>query len=73
MSNELYLNDTNLKDPVQDLNDPLADPTQVQEQTPPGFFSTLRNPMELIFEESLPASLYQYVTGNTKKSKLKKH
>jgi hypothetical protein len=28
MSNELYLNDTNLKDPVQDLNDPLADPTQ---------------------------------------------
>jgi hypothetical protein len=23
--------------------------------------------MELIFEESLPASLYQYATGNTKK------
>jgi hypothetical protein len=41
MSNELHLNDTNLKDPVQDLNDPLTDPTQVQEQTPPGFFSTL--------------------------------
>ena len=38
MSNELYLNDTNLKDPIQDLNDHLADPTQVQEQTPPGFF-----------------------------------
>ena len=57
MSNELYLNDTNLKDPVQDLNDPLADPTQVQEQTPPGFFSTLRNPMELIFEESLDKDL----------------
>ena len=72
MSNELYLNDTNLKDPVQDLNDPLADPTQVQEQTPPGFFSTLRNPMELIFEESLPASLYQYVTGNTKKVQAEK-
>jgi hypothetical protein len=72
MSNELYLNDTNLKDPVQDLNDPLADPTQVQEQTPPGFFSTLRNPMELIFEESLPASLYQYATGNTKKVQAEK-
>jgi hypothetical protein len=41
MSNELHLNDTNLKDPVQDLNDPLTDPTQAQEQTPPGFFSTL--------------------------------
>jgi hypothetical protein len=72
MSNELHLNDTNLKDPVQDLNDPLTDPTQVQEQTPPGFFSSLRNPMELIFEESLPASLYQYATGNTKKVQAEK-
>ena len=67
MSNELYLNDTNLNDPIQDLNDPLTDPSQVEEQTPPGFFQTLRNPIELIFEESLPASLYQYATGNTKK------
>ena len=26
----------------------------------------IRNPIELMFEESLPASLYQYATGNTK-------
>lgn len=26
----------------------------------------IRNPLELWFEESLPASLYQYMTGNTK-------
>ena len=67
MSNELYLNDTQLNDPINDLQDGIVDPTQSQEQSPPGFFSTLRNPMELIFEESLPASLYQFLTGNTKK------
>jgi hypothetical protein len=67
MSNELYLNDTQLNDPINDLQDGIVDPSQVEEQTPPGFFQTLRNPMELIFEESLPASLYQYATGNTKK------
>jgi len=72
MSNELYLNDTNLQDPVQDLKDPIQDPTQVKEEVPPGFFSTLRNPLELIFEESLPASLYQYATGNTKKVQAEK-
>ena len=26
----------------------------------------IRNPFELWFEESLPASLYQYISGNTK-------
>jgi hypothetical protein len=67
MSNELYLNDTQLNDPINDLQDGIVDPSKVEEQTPPGFFQTLRNPMELIFEESLPASLYQYATGNTKK------
>jgi hypothetical protein len=67
MSNELYLNDTQLNDPINDLQDGIIDPSKVEEQTPPGFFQTLRNPMELIFEESLPASLYQYATGNTKK------
>jgi hypothetical protein len=73
MSNELYLNDTQLNDPINDLQDGIVDPSQVEEQTPPGFFQTLRNPMELIFEESLPASLYQYATGNTKKYKLNEH
>jgi len=72
MSNELYLNDTQFNDPIQDLNDGINDPTQSQEQSPPGFFSTLRNPLELMFEESLPASLYQYITGNTKKVQAEK-
>ena len=67
MSNELYLNDSQLNDPIQDIKDGINDPTQIEEQTPPGFFQTLRNPLELMFEESLPASLYQYITGNTKK------
>ena len=72
MSNELYLNDTKLNDPINDLQDGIVDPTQSQEQSPPGFFSSLRNPMELIFEESLPASLYQFITGNTKKVQAEK-
>ena len=72
MSNELYLNDTKLNDPINDLQDGIVDPTQSQEQSPPGFFSSLRNPMELILEESLPASLYQFITGNTKKVQAEK-
>lgn len=67
MSNEFRLFDTQLNDPIKDLNDPIQDNMRIQEQKPPGFFSSLRNPLELIFEESLPASLYQYATGNTKK------
>ena len=67
MANGFKLDDVNLKDPVVDIRDPLRDPLQSNIQKPPGFFSSLRNPMELIFEESLPASLYQWITGNTKK------
>ena len=67
MANGFKLDDVNLKDPVVDIRDPLVDPLQNNLQKPPGFFSSLRNPMELIFEESLPASLYQWLTGNTKK------
>jgi hypothetical protein len=67
MANNFRVDDFNLKDPIQDIQDPLQDPLQQQLQKPPGFFQTLRNPMELLFEESLPASLYQWATGNTKK------
>ena len=67
MANDVRFDDFNLKDPIQDIQDPLQDPLQQQLQKPPGFFQTLRNPMELLFEESLPASLYQWATGNTKK------
>jgi len=67
MANDFRFNDPNLKDPIKDVQDPLRDPLQNEMQKPPGFFQTLRNPMELIFEESLPASLYQWITGNTKK------
>ena len=67
MANGFKLDDVNLKDPVVGIRDPLVDPLQSNIQKPPGFFSSLRNPMELIFEESLPASLYQWLTGNTKK------
>ena len=67
MANGFKLDDVNLKDPVVDIRDPLRDPLQSNIQKPPGFFSSLRNPIELILEESLPASLYQFITGNTKK------
>ena len=67
MANGFKLDDVNLKDPVVDIRDPLRDPLQSNIQKPPGFFSSLRNPIELILEESLPASLIQFVTGNTKK------
>ena len=66
MANGFKLDDVNLKDPVVGIRDPLVDYNLIW-QKPPGFFSSLRNPMELIFEESLPASLYQWLTGNTKK------
>jgi len=57
MANGFKLDDVNLKDPVVDIRDPLRDPLQSNIQKPPGFFSSLRNPIELILEESLPASL----------------
>ena len=33
----------------------------------PGFFNTLRNPLDLWMQESIPASMSQWITGNTKK------
>jgi len=63
MANDISLNEFKLKDPVQNLPDGLNDPVQQA----PGFFRSLRNPMDLWLEESLPASMYQWMTGNTKK------
>ncbi len=64
MANDLNLNDPRLKDPIRQIPDGLTDP--VKDKTP-GFFQSLRNPLDLMLEESLPASLYQWITGNTKK------
>ncbi len=64
MANNLNLNDPRLRDPIRQIPDGLKDP--VQDKTP-GFFQSLRNPYDLMLEESLPASLYQWITGNTKK------
>lgn len=64
MSNGIPLNDPRLRDPIQDMPDGLKDPVQAKT---PGFFESLRNPIDLIREESLPASFYQWITGNTKK------
>ena len=64
MANDFNLEEFKLKDPVSNINDGLKEP--VKDSTP-GFFSSLRNPMDLMLEESLPASLYQWATGNTKK------
>ena len=61
---EYHLNDPRLRDPINNISDGFKDP--VQDKTP-GFFESLRNPIDLIREESLPASLYQWLTGNTKK------
>ena len=73
MANPLRTTELNLNDPINDLTDGLVDPSQrPQQQEPPGFFSSLRNPVELILEESIPASLYQWMTGNTKKVQAKK-
>ena len=62
--NDFHLEEFKLKDPIKGLSDGLKEP--VQDKTP-GFFQSLRNPIDLIREESLPASLYQWLTGNTKK------
>ena len=64
MANDFNLNEFKLKDPVRSIPDGLQEP--VKDATP-GFFSSLRNPYHLMLEESLPASLYQWMTGNTKK------
>jgi len=64
VANDFNINEFKLKDPVSNINDGLKEP--VRDGTP-GFFSSLRNPLDLMLEESLPASLYQWATGNTKK------
>ena len=64
MSNGIPLNDPKLRDPIRNVPDGLNDPLQAKV---PGFLESLRNPIDLIREESLPASLYQWLTGNTKK------
>ena len=63
MANDIQLNEFKLKDPVTSLPDGLNDPLQKA----PGFFGSLKNPLDLWLEESLPASMYQWMTGNTKK------
>jgi hypothetical protein len=64
MANDLNVNEFKLRDPVRNIPDGLKEP--VKDSTP-GFFQSLRNPYHLMLEESLPASLYQWITGNTKK------
>ena len=64
MANGIPLNDPRLRDPINNISDGFKDPVQAKV---PGFFESLRNPIDLILEESLPASLYQWMTGNTKK------
>jgi len=68
MAHDLNVNEFKLKDPIQNIPDGLRSPLRqpVQDSTP-GFFRSLRNPYHLWLEESLPASLYQWITGNTKK------
>ena len=51
--NDFHLEEFKLKDPIKGLSDGLKEP--VQDKTP-GFFQSLRNPIDLIREESLPAS-----------------
>jgi len=73
MANPLVTADVDINDPLVDLKDGLIDPSKKPpQQEPPGFFSSLRNPVELFLEESLPASLYQWITGNTKKVQAEK-
>ena len=64
MANDIRMQDPRLRDPINNISDGLKDPTQ---DNTPGFFQSLRNPYHLILEESLPASLYQWITGDTKK------
>ena len=64
MANDINVNEFKLRDPVRSIPDGLKEP--VKDATP-GFFQSLRNPYHLMLEESLPASFYQWITGNTKK------
>jgi len=64
VANDFNLNEFKLKDPVRNIQDGLNDP--IKDKTP-GFFQSIKNPIDLWREESLPASIYQWVSGNTKK------
>jgi hypothetical protein len=64
MANDFNVNEFKLKDPVRNIEDGLQEP--IKDSTP-GFFQSLKNPIDLWREESLPASLYQWISGNTKK------
>jgi hypothetical protein len=64
VANDFNLNEFKLKDPVRNIEDGLQEP--IKDSTP-GFFQSLKNPIDLWREESLPASLYQWISGNTKK------
>jgi len=64
VANDFNLNEFKLKDPVSNIQDGLQEP--VKDSTP-GFFQSLKNPIDLWREESLPASMYQWLSGNTKK------
>tara|TARA_Y100001970_G_scaffold264070_1_gene350276 strand:- start:12682 stop:15903 length:3222 start_codon:yes stop_codon:yes gene_type:complete len=64
MANDFNINEFKLRDPVRSIPDGLKEP--IKDKTP-GFFQSLRSPYDLWLEESLPASLYQWMTGNTKK------
>ena len=64
MANDFDLNEPKLRDPIRQIPDGLQEP--IKDKTP-GFFQSLRNPYDLMLEESLPASFYQWITGNTKK------
>jgi hypothetical protein len=64
MANDFNLNEFKLKDPVNNIQDGLQEP--VKDSTP-GFFQSIKNPIDLWREESLPASIYQWISGNTKK------
>jgi hypothetical protein len=64
VANDLTVNDFNLKDPIRNIQDGFKAP--IKDNTP-GFFQALKNPIDLWREESLPASIYQWISGNTKK------
>ena len=64
-SSNLNLPEVNLELPDNSLT--LPDTLQQ-----PGFFETLRNPIELMRYESLPVAGYQFLSGNTKEVQAKK-
>ena len=47
MANGIPLNDPRLRDPINNISDGFKDPVQAKV---PGFFESLRNPIDLILE-----------------------